>query len=173
MQNNSEESSISFNKKLSSNNQPSQEFFNLVEEFAKSFIKPKQIYQKIVEKGRQEGFTDRDIDMILTSYLKGRVHDNTLTNYRNEFLTLPDYHKQKIHKFVNLKNLEQSSSTAIEQQQQEPQEQQQQQEELLWIIPARQAPAFKFDIAKLRMDLVKIQGIIINPKTKEVRLGNG
>lgn len=77
------------NKNLS----PSKDFFNLVEEFAQSFDKPKEIYKKIVDLGRNEGFKDTEIDLLVGSYLKGRVHRNTLANYKKEFLKIPELHK--------------------------------------------------------------------------------
>jgi hypothetical protein len=85
------ENNISENKNLTM--QPSKEFFNLIEEFARSFEKPKEIFEKIVQLGRNEGFSDNEIDLLINSYLKGRIHRNTLTNYRKEFLGLPEMHK--------------------------------------------------------------------------------
>lgn len=70
--------------------QPSKEFFELIEEFAKSFNKPKEIFKNIVELGRNEGFTDYEIDLLVTSYIKRRVNRKTLYNYRQEFLQLED-----------------------------------------------------------------------------------
>ena len=90
MSTNSEENSNSENKNLPT---PSHTFYNMVEDFAKSFDRPKEIYKNIVEQGRTEGFSDDIIDMLVNTYLKGRVHRNTLSNYRKEFLHLPDMHK--------------------------------------------------------------------------------
>ena len=72
---------------------PSIEFYNMIEELAKSIDKPRELYRNVVEKGRSEGFTDETIDILIGTYLKGRVHRNTLANYRKEFLKLPEMHK--------------------------------------------------------------------------------
>ena len=58
--------------------EPSKEFFNLVEAFAQSFEKPKEVYKKLVDRGREEGFNDGEINMLINSYLKGRIAKSTL-----------------------------------------------------------------------------------------------
>jgi hypothetical protein len=107
---NLENSNITENKNLPT---PSQEFYNMVEELGKSIENTRDIYKKIVEKGHEEGFTDNIIDVLITSYLKGRVHRNTLTNYRKEFLKLPsrDMHKNVQNDYKN--NIEESSNQYV------------------------------------------------------------
>ena len=88
MSTNSEENSNSENKNLT-HREPSKDFFNLVEVLAQSFEKPKEVYKKLVDKGREEKFTDEEINMLINSYLKGRIARSTLSDYRKEFLELP------------------------------------------------------------------------------------
>ena len=98
MSNNQDDIDIISYKNLTK--KPSKEFFELVEEFTLSFEKPKEIFRKIVELGRNEGYTDNEIDLLVSSYIKGRISRKTLYNYKKEFLELDD--SSEMGKFTHI-----------------------------------------------------------------------
>ena len=71
-----------------SNKQPSQELVKLLEELKNNFSSTKKIFEKVVKKAKDEGFTDTEIDSLLYSKLKEIIPRKTLYRYREEFIPL-------------------------------------------------------------------------------------
>ncbi len=68
--------------------QPSDELLNLIEDLKSNLIKAKDLFILIVNKAREEGFQDKEIDTLLHSKLKEIIPRKTLYRYRQEFLPL-------------------------------------------------------------------------------------
>jgi hypothetical protein len=71
-----------------SNKQPSQELEKLLEELKNNFSNTKNIFERAVNKAKEEGFTDKEIDSLLYSKLKEVIPRKTLFRYREEFIPL-------------------------------------------------------------------------------------
>ena len=71
-----------------SNKQPSQELEKLLEELKDNFSSTKNIFERAVNKAKEEGFTDKEIDSLLYSKLKEVIPRKTLFRYRQEFIPL-------------------------------------------------------------------------------------
>lgn len=165
--------------------EPSKEFFNLVEEFAQSFEKPKEVYKKLVDRGREEGFNDGEINMLINSYLKGRIAKSTLYDYRKEFLELPsptkksgsgqiddnkviehssqDKVKDKPEQYQDSQDLKKfrDERGTIEQQHQQPQEQE-------MIIHPSLLDQKVEEIARLDKEIEELKDLIQNIKKEKV-----
>jgi hypothetical protein len=68
--------------------QPSEELFKLIEELKLNLVKAKDLFVIIVNKARDEGFQDKEIDLLLYSKLKEIIPKTTLLRYRKEFIPL-------------------------------------------------------------------------------------
>ena len=62
----------------SNNKQPSQELIKLLEELKDNFSSTKNIFARVVNKAKEEGFTDKEIDSLLYSKLKEIIPRKTL-----------------------------------------------------------------------------------------------
>jgi hypothetical protein len=67
---------------------PSNELLNLMEDLKYNLIKTKDLFVTIVNKARDEGFNDKEIDTLLHSKLKEIIPRKTLYRYRQEFIPL-------------------------------------------------------------------------------------
>jgi hypothetical protein len=67
---------------------PSSELLNLIEDLKYNLIKAKDLFVTIVNKAREEGFDDKEIDMLLYSNLKEIIPKTTLLRYRKEFIPI-------------------------------------------------------------------------------------
>jgi hypothetical protein len=68
--------------------QPSEEILRLIEDLKVNLVKAKDLFVRIVNKARDEGFQDKEIDMLLHSNLKEIIPKTTLLRYRKEFIPL-------------------------------------------------------------------------------------
>jgi hypothetical protein len=70
------------------NKQPSEDLLQLIEDFKGSIVKSKNLFVTIVNRARDEGFNDKEIDSLLYSKLKEIIPRKTLYRYREEFIPL-------------------------------------------------------------------------------------
>lgn len=68
--------------------QPSDELLKLIEDLKINLVKAKDLFVLIVDKARDEGFEDKEIDALLYSRLKEIIPRKTLYRYRQEFIPL-------------------------------------------------------------------------------------
>jgi len=93
--------------------QPSDELLNLIEDLKGNLIKTKDLFVIVVNKARDEGFQDKEIDTLLHSSLKEIIPKTTLLRYRKEFIPLGVNKRSSNMQNVTLMNdLEQSSITS-------------------------------------------------------------
>lgn len=88
---------------ISNDKQPSKELLKLIDDLKINLVKAKDLFVRIVNKARDEGFEDKEIDVLLYSKLKEIIPRKTLYRYRQEFIPLA------INKQPDNINLEQSS----------------------------------------------------------------
>ena len=90
--------------------QPSDELLNLIEDLKGNLIKTKDLFVIVVNKARDEGFQDKEIDTLLHSNMKEIIPKTTLLRYRKEFIPLGVNKRSSNMQNVTLMNdLEQSS----------------------------------------------------------------
>jgi hypothetical protein len=82
--------------------QPSEELLKLINELKSNILNFKDVFTRVVNKAKKEGFTDKEIDSLLYSKLKEVIPRKTLYRYREEFIPLAIDKRNK--------NIEQSSS---------------------------------------------------------------
>jgi hypothetical protein len=75
---------------LSNNNskQPSEELLKLIDELGNKFLSTRDVFVRVVNKAKDEGFNDKEIDSLLYSKLKKIIPRKTLFRYREEFIPL-------------------------------------------------------------------------------------
>jgi hypothetical protein len=84
------------------NKQPSEELIKLIDELKNNFLNTRDVFVKVVNKAKEEGFNDKEIDSLVYSKLKEIIPRKTLYRYREEFIPLA------IDKRNNNKNIEQN-----------------------------------------------------------------
>jgi hypothetical protein len=93
--------------------QPSEELLKLIEDLKVNLVKTKDLFVIIVTKARDEGFEDKEIDMLLYSKLKEIIPKTTLLRYRKEFIPLGvTKRSSNVPNDTSMNDLEQSSITS-------------------------------------------------------------
>jgi hypothetical protein len=92
--------------------QPSDELLNLIEDLKGNLIKTKDLFVIVVNKARDEGFQDKEIDILLHSNLKEIIPKTTLLRYRKEFIPLGVNKRTNVSFDTFTNNIEQSSITS-------------------------------------------------------------
>ena len=64
-----------------SNKQPSEELLKLIEDLKVNLVKAKDLFVTIVNKARDEGFEDKEIDSLLYSKLKEIIPRKTIVSF--------------------------------------------------------------------------------------------
>jgi hypothetical protein len=93
--------------------QPSDELLKLIEDLKVNLVKAKDLFIIIVDKARDEGFEDKEIDILLYSKLKEIIPKTTLLRYRKEFIPLGvNKRSSNVPNDTSMNDLVQSSITS-------------------------------------------------------------
>lgn len=89
--------------------EPSIELLKLIEDLKVNLLKAKDLFILIVNKARDEGFDDKEIDILLHSNLKEIIPKTTLLRYRKEFIPIGVNKRSNVSNDTLMNVTEQSS----------------------------------------------------------------